>query len=151
MAHKIGDVTDAFFSALGVDCSRVISHNPKSKYFIRHALVPSVRNNQALLDGQSLALFDELRERFCPSGPNGERVYVTRMRHNAVSDAGRVLVLVNEDELIAALTALDFRIVSPENHSIEDQIAIFGSASMIVGPSGSGMFNAAFCARQARN
>ena len=53
--------------------------------------------------------------------------------------------MLNEPELVARLTDLGFRIIEPETLSVTDQILAFSSAEMVVGPSGSGMFNVAFC------
>ena len=53
--------------------------------------------------------------------------------------------MLNEPELQERLIDLGFRIVSPETLSVVEQIREFSSAEMVVGPSGSGMFNVVFC------
>jgi capsular polysaccharide biosynthesis protein len=51
---------------------------------------------------------------------------------------------VNEEAVVEALASLVFTIFEPEMHPIEEQIATFRSATLIVGPSGTGMFNTVF-------
>jgi capsular polysaccharide biosynthesis protein len=53
--------------------------------------------------------------------------------------------MLNEEELIEKLVAHGFDVIEPENLSVRDQILAFSSASMVVGPSGSGLFNTMFC------
>ena len=53
--------------------------------------------------------------------------------------------MLDKAELIARLRPLGFDIVEPQRLTATEQIAAFASAELVVGPSGSGMFNAAFC------
>jgi hypothetical protein len=53
--------------------------------------------------------------------------------------------MLNETELIERLRPLGFDIVEPQYLTAVEQIAAFASADLVVGPSGSGMFNAVFC------
>ena len=53
--------------------------------------------------------------------------------------------MLNEEELIARLRPLGFDIIEPQSLTATEQIAAFASADLVVGPSGSGMFNAVFC------
>ena len=75
----------------------------------------------------------------------GRRLYLTRRTLGAASNAASTRIMRNEDELIQALEAHDFEIVEPSRLSAIEQIRLFSSASMIVGPSGSAMFNVVFC------
>ncbi len=52
--------------------------------------------------------------------------------------------LLNEDEVIAALTAQGFEILLPETMSIADQIRMYQGASLVVAPNGSSLINAVF-------
>jgi capsular polysaccharide biosynthesis protein len=54
-------------------------------------------------------------------------------------------IMRNEEELIARLGSIGFEAIEPEQMSMREQIAAFASASIVVGPSGSGMFNTIFC------
>jgi capsular polysaccharide biosynthesis protein len=53
--------------------------------------------------------------------------------------------MLNEDKLAERLADLAFEIIEPERLTTEEQIATFASADMVVGPSGSAMFNVVFC------
>ncbi|ASJ71617.1 glycosyltransferase family 61 protein [Granulosicoccus antarcticus] len=53
--------------------------------------------------------------------------------------------VANEEELIVYLQALNFEVVRCETLSIEEQAALFASASVVLGPHGAGFTNTAFC------
>ena len=53
--------------------------------------------------------------------------------------------MVNEDELIAYLETVGFRIVLPGSYTPEEQIVLFREARVVVGGHGAGMTNIAFC------
>lgn len=53
--------------------------------------------------------------------------------------------MVNEPELCERLRELGAQIVVPGKHSMAEQIAIFTSAGLIVGPHGAGLTNIVFC------
>jgi hypothetical protein len=68
----------------------------------------------------------------------GRRIYVSR------NDAAR-RHLLNEKAVLAALAPLEFEKVTPGQLSVEDQLAAFAGADIIVGAHGSGLANVAFC------
>ncbi len=53
--------------------------------------------------------------------------------------------MVNEDEIEQALTAQGFVVVEPERLTLEEQVAAFSSARMIVGATGAAIANLVFC------
>jgi capsular polysaccharide biosynthesis protein len=53
--------------------------------------------------------------------------------------------MLNEAALIERLRPLGFDIVEPQCLTAAAQIAAFAAADLVVGPSGSRMFNAVFC------
>ncbi len=53
--------------------------------------------------------------------------------------------IVNEPEIEAALAGLGFVTIEPERLSLEEQIAAYSQASMIVGATGAAMANLVFC------
>lgn len=55
--------------------------------------------------------------------------------------------LDNEAQIETLFTRNGFRIVYPEQHDFAEQIRIFAAASVIAGPVGSGLYNAAFATR----
>lgn len=69
------------------------------------------------------------------------RIFVSRQ---AKSLAGSARRLLNEAELADALQAIGFMVVEPELLAFEDQVALFASATVIVGLGGAGLFNAVF-------
>ena len=126
----------------GLEAERIIAHDLRQITRLERAIVPSLRNPNAYLDPASHAFMQELADRF-GRPPLGRRLYISRLHHGKVSGSGRVLT--NEDELAARLGALSFEVIEPERLTAREQIATFASADMVVGPSGSAMFNTVFC------
>ena len=67
-----------------------------------------------------------------------ERIYISRRG----TDSFRTLL--NESEIETAVERLGFKIVRTENHSFDDQVAMFSRARVVLGPHGAGMTNTAF-------
>lgn len=134
-----------YLKIAGVPENRVIQHDPKNViYEFDRVIVPSIRNNQAFFDAESLAFYARMREEFGVPQESGTRIYVSRLSQ---SQLGSPRAMQNEAELIERLRGMAFHIVNPEKLSVPEQVRIFSSASMVVGPSGSGMFNVVFCHR----
>ena len=132
-----------YLEVLGIPANRVILHDPTNVvYQLERLIVPSMRNNQAFLDAESLALFSRMRTEFGGPQESGKRIYVSRLSQ---SQLGSSRAMQNEAELIERLKGMAFHIVNPEKLSVREQVRVFSSASMVVGPSGSGMFNVVFC------
>ena len=132
-----------YLEIVGVPENRVIQHDPQNEiYELHRVIVPSIRNNQAFLDAESLALYARMRGKFGIPQESGTRIYVSRLSQ---SQRGSPRALRNEAELVERLREMAFQIVNPERLSVPEQVRIFSSASMVVGPSGSGMFNVVFC------
>jgi hypothetical protein len=126
----------------GVRPDQLIQHEVQSITTMDLALTPSLRNPNAYLDHESHALMQRLSDRFM--GPRyGRRLYISRLRYGKTTGSKRTML--NEEQLAIRLADLNFEVIEPECLSPEDQIATFASADMIVGPSGSGMFNVVFC------
>jgi capsular polysaccharide biosynthesis protein len=126
----------------GVSPGRLIQHDVDSITHLDRALMPSLRNPNAFLDHASHALMQTLADQFEPK-QLGRRIYVSRLKHGQVSGSTRIML--NEDKLAERLADLAFEIIEPERLTTEEQIATFASADMVVGPSGSAMFNVVFC------
>jgi hypothetical protein len=127
----------------GIQEKNIIQHDMDAILHVDRAIVPSMRDPHAYLDPESFDLYAELREAYGVR-PQGRKVYVSRFALNQTG-RGATRVMVNEEELIERLRSMDFDIVEPETLSVREQIMIFSSASIIVGPSGSGLFNTMFC------
>ncbi len=126
----------------GVARHRIIQHEPRMTTRVSKIVVPSLRNPDSYLDLQSRLFYDQLRDTHGVA-PAGRRIYISRHRHGQRTAGGRVMR--NEADLIERLKSIGFDIIEPETLTAEDQIRAFSSASLVVGPSGSGMFNCVFC------
>jgi capsular polysaccharide biosynthesis protein len=123
----------------------LVEHDPGCITHAEHLIVPGQRNNQGGLDHESRAFFAELRARYGGPPQRGKRLYVSRARHTRTDPAATDRVMRNESELIERLAALGFTIVEPETLTAWEQIRLFSSAQLVVGPAGSGLFNVVFC------
>jgi capsular polysaccharide biosynthesis protein len=139
---NIKPATTALLEVAGLDPNRIIFHNTQAVTIFDRAIVPSLRNPSALLDYESRELYRQIRNEY-GSLPGRKRLYISRFGHG--QRVGRGRIMLNEEELIGRLAAIGFDIVEPERLSTREQIALFSSAEMVVGPSGAGMFNIVFC------
>ena len=126
---------------VGIAPERIVTHDVEAVYRLRRALVPTLRNPQAFLDDASLGLFAGLRRP--KSAGDGRRLYVSRQ--GLASTRAGYRQLINAPEVAAALDGLGFTVVQPEAMSVAEQVAAFSAASIVVGQSGAGLFNAVFC------
>jgi capsular polysaccharide biosynthesis protein len=132
-----------YLEFLDVPEDRIIRLYPNDCiYELERAVVPSMRNNQAFLDPESVALFAEIRDKLGKRQEQGTRIYISRVGQ---SQRGHPRAMLNESELVERLVKMGFQIVEPEALSVAEQISTFSSAEMVVGPSGSGMFNVVYC------
>jgi capsular polysaccharide biosynthesis protein len=127
----------------GIPAANIQLHDINAVTRIDRAIIPCLRDPHAYLDPESFDLFAELRASFGVR-PTGRKLYVSRFGLNKTG-RGASRIMVNEGELITRLEAMGFDIIEPENLSVRDQILAFSSASIVVGPSGSGLFNTMFC------
>jgi hypothetical protein len=86
-------------------------------------------------------IVDFLRRRLLPADVNripGKCIYVTRgrQRHSRI--------VVNETEVLKALSPFDFQVVDPGRLSVVEQIRAFAEAELIVAPHGAALANLAF-------
>jgi capsular polysaccharide biosynthesis protein len=126
----------------GIAKEKITLHDVNILTQIDRAIIPSLRTPHAYLDPESCEIYAELRARY-GERPSGRKIYVSRRSINKAGWSTRVMM--NEEELMARLKDMDFTIIEPEHLSVHDQIKAFSSASIIVGPSGSGLFNTMFC------
>ena len=127
----------------GLPENRIIQHDHDAVLHIDRAIVPCMRNPHAYLDPGTFDFYEELRAMHGVH-PTGRKLYVSRFGLNK-SGRGASRIMTNEAELIATLDAAGFDIIEPETMTVRAQIMAFSSASVIVGPSGSGLFNTMFC------
>jgi capsular polysaccharide biosynthesis protein len=74
-----------------------------------------------------------------PPGPS--RIYVSR------SNWQKQRILRNEAQVEAIFREHGFEIVYPEMLSIAQQVALFRTADIVAGPSGSGLYNCVYCSK----
>ncbi|MCB8839392.1 DUF563 domain-containing protein [Aurantimonas sp. VKM B-3413] len=72
----------------------------------------------------------------------GRRLYVSRRNW---SETIPRRVLLNETDVVMALRPLGFQEIFPERLTFVERVAAFACADIIVGPTGSGLFNTVFC------
>ncbi len=103
-------------------------------------------DNEAFLDSFTLSRMHGLAKtcvgRTAITLPKFERIYVSRALATLRSVRNRSLV--NERLVESEAQRRGFRVFYPETLSFEQQVAVFASANLIAGPSGSGMLNTAF-------
>lgn len=87
----------------------------------------------------TIAEFDALSAEAEPSRSFGKRIYASRL------DARAMRGIVNEDEVCDVMRRHGFEIIAPGELDIEDQIAAFRDADVIVGPHGAGLTNLVYC------
>jgi hypothetical protein len=132
-----------YLEALGVSSERVLHHDVTKIYRLRRAFVPSLRNNYPFLDPAGRQLFTNLRLRYGVQSAT-RRIYVSRVKWSENRRSNRVMT--NEKELVGRLSDEGFDIVEPETLSFIDQVKIFSTAQLVVGPAGSALYNVVFCA-----
>ncbi|MEB3356313.1 MAG: tetratricopeptide repeat protein [Synechococcales bacterium] len=140
--------------ALGIPLDKVIMSDRHPHIQARELVVPSFPGEMDWVPPSTLAF---LRQAFPGQGaadkltqstfqpafvqslsPLPKRIYVSRSK----AAYRRVL---NEDQLLKALTPLGFVSVSPESLSVREQAQLFHQAEAIVTPHGSALSNLAFC------
>jgi hypothetical protein len=131
-----------FLQLMGINLDNIIHHNPDKVYFFEKLLVPSLKNSQAYIDKATQDFYNNFCKKIGIEKKPEKLIYVSRLHQNSQRPDYRAFI--NEKELIEALVKRGFMIFEPENHPLIEQIKIFSRAKMIVGPSGSGMFNCIF-------
>lgn len=130
----------------GVPAAQVVQHDTHVPMTFDRVIAPSLRNPHGFLDPETRALFQGMADDALAANPGpaaGRRLYVSRLGQARHGPSTRRMV--NEAEVVAAISHLGFEVIEPETLSPSAQIAAFASADIVVGPSGSGMFNTVFC------
>lgn len=142
LTHPPSDSCRVLLRLVGIADENIIEHDLNAVTVIDRAIMPGLRNPNTFFAPESCALFAEIRKQHGPPAQT-RRLYVSR--HSLNAEGWSTRILRNEVELIARLASLGFEVIEPENMPVEDQIAAFAAAMIVVGPSGSGMFNSVFC------
>ena len=103
-------------------------------------------DNEAFLDSFTFNRMQSLARgcvsRFTLTAPSVGRIYISRALASLRSVRNRNLV--NEELIETAARYRGFKVVYPETLTFEQQVAMFASANLVAGPSGSGMLNSTF-------
>ena len=126
----------------GINADRLVPHDIHKVYEFEKVIIPSLRNPHVLLDDETLRFYASLRERY-GSRTGAKKLFVSR-RGWTGSYAAKHRVMLNEEQLADRLTAEGFEVVTTHEMSARQQIEAFSSADLIVGASGSAMFNVMF-------
>ena len=132
---KRGDYKHQFLQLLGISEDQILLWNPRNPGVkLEKLLVPTypelsrekiswVRNTFASEDGHGL----------------GPRIYLSREQNNSER------ILGNRFEVEDILNSMGFATFHPQDHPIENQIAVFRNARLIFGLHGSAFANLIFC------
>jgi hypothetical protein len=121
---------------LGITSDKIISASPNRHIEARELIVPSFAGLPGLPSPESL----EFLRGFRPENLRGKgaRIYISR------SDSKRRRIL-NEQHLLPILKKHGFTIVHPGRISVEEQMAVFAEAEIIVAPHGAELTNLVYC------
>lgn len=138
-SHSFKDL----FSMAGVEADRLVPHDTRKIYHYKKVIIPSLRNPYALLDEETIRFYAFMRDRH-GTRSRARKLFITR-RGWTGSYAANHRVMLNEERLVSELVPAGFEPIAPHNMSAKKQIEAFSSADVIVGASGSAMFNVVFC------
>jgi hypothetical protein len=113
-----------------------------SRIKVKRLIVPSFRRNQRLMSPTACRW---LRQRMFSNLPDvgseklsfSSKIYISRPK-----SAGRQVI--NEDDVLEALTPFGFVPYTLENISFSDQVRLFSQAEIVVAPHGAGLTNIVF-------
>jgi capsular polysaccharide biosynthesis protein len=130
--------------SLGIEDHRLLFHDPGRTYVCRDLRTLTYSAADLTPTAFEQEIYRGLRQSFGQRVDTGQkRIFVSRA--NRTLQAPGYRRLVNEEALIATLTALGFAVVEPELLAFEEQVATFSNADVVVGLGGAGMYNVLFC------
>lgn len=143
VAYAVNESYLRLLELAGLSRDKIVRHDTHIITSVARLITPSQRNPGAFLDYKSREICQRIVRAVNPVPTERGKLYISRAGH--AKRGGSTRVMVNEDALIERLASLGFEIFSPEENSADEQVVAFSSASMVVGPSGGGMFNTVFC------
>lgn len=128
---------------MGVPDDKLVVQQPWRLYACENLSMHRYTKVDMIPTPTDLELFSRIKaDHFSVQLAGYSKIFVSR---KTFTSKGGYRGLINEDELIAGLTTLGFKVVEPELLKFEDQIRVFASADIVVGLAGAGMFNTIFC------
>ena len=105
-------------------------------YFFNNSKIPQFFNKEMSLS---------ILQKSITKNKNKDRlkIYVSRQNSNSRN-------LINEDDIIEYLKTKNFRIIDTNNMDIQEQIKIFSSAGVVIGPTSSSLTNLIFCPKDTK-
>ena len=128
---------EEYLRLLEVAPNRLIRLPTRAVVKCRELFVPTILRGHPRMRQAIDWLRDRVSHLMASTDAAGDRIYVSRQ------DSSQ-RVLLNENEVEAALTRLGFRIITLTGMPVENQIALFSRARCIVGPHGAGLTNVMF-------
>ena len=128
---------EEYLELLGIAPDRLVRLPTRTVVSCRELYVPTILHGHPRMRRAIDWIRDRVPHLLVPPAAATGRIYVSR------KDALQ-RVLLNEDEVEAALTKLGFEIVTLTGMPVRDQIALFSGARCIVGPHGAGLTNVMF-------
>ncbi|MEO0539637.1 MAG: glycosyltransferase family 61 protein [Cyanobacteria bacterium P01_A01_bin.105] len=125
-----------YLEKLGIPLENVVNTRPKTLKVTTDRLI--LANNQTRVNRISPADIQLMRRRFLPprTGPGHRRLFFPRRYRR---------ILKNEAELRTVVAQYGFETIEDIERSVDDQIALFQSASHIVAVHGAGLSNLVWC------
>ena len=127
-------------TALGIPENKIMASDRHPYIQAKELVVPSFASYLGWLQPWGLKFLRQvfLTDKILSKSGFPERIYVSR-------DNARYRRVLNEAEVRETLEKVGFVTVTPESMSLENQIATFAHAKIIVAPHGSGLTNIVFC------
>jgi capsular polysaccharide biosynthesis protein len=133
------DVALRAMRLLGIDLGRVVINDYlEPVHFETVVYFSGLTRHGAYMSPLALAGTDAIAAKV-PPGPR-RRLFVTR-----VPGYQRGRSLLNEVEVARRLAAIGYEAIEPSTMTLEEQVAAFAGAEIVVGVSGAAMTNIAFC------
>lgn len=136
----------ALLQLAGLDPKQLVLQDVNIEYHMDRALFVSMQNEEGFLHEPTREFYKRFKSRIPHSQPH-RRLYLTR-RGMSAGAAGRAMT--NEDDVLNALESHGFEIMEPSKLSAREQVKLFASASVVIGQSGSALFNCVFMQPGAR-
>lgn len=126
--------------ALGIPQEKILASDRHPHLVAKELIVPSFGSHLGWLQPWGLKFLREvfLTPKVQSQKCFSERIYISR-------ENAKYRRVLNEPEVKELLGEYGFITVSPENLSLEEQIAMFAGAKIIIAPHGSGLTNIIFC------
>lgn len=128
---------------MGIDDEKLLQIDEWKTHVVERLTFRSYPNIDLYVGQRDRDTFADIAQRCLrvSEAPRATRIFISRRTR---SERGAARRLANEAELTDALQAIGFTIVEPESMAFEDQVALFASATAIIGLGGAGLFNAVF-------